>query len=416
MVNVTATRSLIAGQRFLRIFLPFCLACLFLPSLYAQSYEEGRAAYIAGDYDEAFNILEPLAEDGNSEAQKMLGIMYDYGHGVTANSEKALYWYLLSAEQGHPAVQYQVGAKYFRGDGVKQNYQEAAKWWEQAANGGQVDAQFNLGLMYFRGLSIEPDDERAAFLFSQAAEQGHGHAQYSLAVMYAFGRGVDKDYAQALQWFQKSADQGIGQAQFNLGVFYENGYGVEKDIDEALKWYGLAAVQDVKEADQKLIDLRSAKNDDIAEPEEQPAAEEVVGSPEIVIPEDVTDEEEIVVDLFEEEPATPVSSSTESTDSGIKGESWVMQQTPEYYTLQIGSVTREDDIVNFLRENGIESEAAYVQVVIKEVTRYNALYGVYENYSAANEAVESLPAALRKVKPWVRSFKMIQKLLADSES
>ncbi len=135
----------------------------------AETYEAGRKAYIAGEYRKAFKILQPLAKDGDSESQKMLGIMYDYGHGVIANSERALYWYLLSAEQGQPAVQYQVGAKYFRGDGVKQNYKEAAHWWEMAANGGQVDAQFNLGLMYFRGLSIASDDEKAVALFSQAA-------------------------------------------------------------------------------------------------------------------------------------------------------------------------------------------------------------------------------------------------------
>jgi TPR repeat protein len=372
------------------IVLLMALCCLVGPQLAeAGSYEEGRMAYISGDYKKAFSILQPLATEGDSEAQKMLGIMYDYGHGVKANSEKALLWYLRSAEQGHPAVQYQVGAKYFRGDGVKQNYQEAARWWEMAANGGQVDAQFNLGLMYFRGLSIAADDEKAAALFVQAAEQGHGHSQYSLAVMYAFGRGLKKDYYLALDWFRKSADQGIGQAQFNLGVFYENGYGVEKDIEVAKSWYEKAAAQGTAEAELKLTELNSP--DTSAESVE---AELVAGNNAVENEYRISD---IAID-------------------GIKRESWVLSQAPEQYTLQIGSVIREDDIVNFLKDNRVTNEAAYIQVVIKEVTRYNALYGVYDSYAEANTAIEDLPKGLRKVKPWVRSFRMIQQLLNQDDS
>ena len=365
------------------------VCCLFGSQLaIAASYEEGRKAYISGDYKKAFSILEPLAQDGDSEAQKMLGIMYDYGHGVQASSENALLWYLRSAEQGHPAVQYQVGAKYFRGEGVKQNYEEAAKWWEMAANGGQVDAQFNLGLMYFRGLSITADDNKAAALFAQAAEQGHGHGQYSLAVMYAFGRGVEKDYATALGWFRKSAEQGIGQAQFNLGVFYENGYGVEKNIDTARSWYAKAAAQGIQEAEQKLVELGS------------PDATTQAMATELPIANDPVVEEYEIADIATDE---------------LKRESWVLSQAPEHYTLQIGSVTREQDIVNFLRENRITNEAAFIQVVIKEVTRYNALYGVYENYADANAAIENLPAGLHKVKPWIRSFRMLQQLLIQDD-
>ncbi|NKB37828.1 MAG: hypothetical protein GKR93_11765 [Gammaproteobacteria bacterium] len=396
--------------------LPIILTMLWAGSaqwVFAESYEEGRAAYISGEYRKAFKILKPLAEDGDSEAQKMLGIIYDYGHGVKADSEKALHWYLLSAEQGHPAVQYQVGAKYFRGDGVKQNYTEAARWWEMAANGGQVDAQFNLGLMYFRGLSIASDDEKAVDLFSRAAEQGHGHAQYSLAVMYAFGRGVSKDYETALSWFEKSAEQGIGQAQFNLGVFYENGYGVDRDKEIARDWYRKAAAQGVKQAGTKLSELDALPTDDEAQDE---TIEVVVAETTPVIDDVSTDSIDDGQNNIETGPAS-ITNVADEYDleslavDGIRRAEWVLSQAPDHYTLQIGSVTREEDIVNFLKENKITNEAAYVEVVIKEVTRYNALYGVYDNYSDATAAVESLPKGLRKVKPWVRSFKMIQKLL-----
>jgi TPR repeat protein len=379
------------------VVLLFAFNMIGLQTAVAQSYEEGRKAYINGNFKEAFKILRPLAKNGDSEAQKMLGIMYDYGHGVKADSEKALVWYLRSAEQGHPAVQYQVGAKYFRGDGVRQDYQEAAKWWEMSANGGQVDAQFNLGLMYFRGLSISANDKKAAELFSLAANQGHGHGQYSLAVMYAFGRGVKKDYTIALDWFRKSAEQGIGQAQFNLGVFYENGYGVEKNTEIARSWYEKAAAQGTKEAENKLASLDSA----VATSETEAEAPLEIEHP------------------VEAEITSSIASEYDSSDivvDGIKREAWVLSQSPDHYSLQIGSVTREEKIINFLKQNGVSNDAAYIRVVIKGVTRYNALYGVYENYSDATAAIEDLPPRLRKVKPWVRSFRMIQPLLHQDDN
>ena len=403
------TKSIAAIGLLLALALPF--------SIQAQTYEEGRQAYIQGKYREAFKILQPLALDGDSEAQKMLGIMYDYGHGVKANSEKALEWYLRSAEQGQPAVQYQVGAKYFRGDGVKQNYTEAARWWEMAANGGQVDAQFNLGLMYFRGLSIEADDVRAAGLFTQAANQGHGHSQYSLAVMYAFGRGVEKNYATALKWFEKSASQDIGQAQFNLGVFYENGYGVEQDLATATSWYEKAAAQGVEEAEKKLAQMTAADySPPLAQAEETVEASPFVDEAEAAEAEAMEQMEmEAAAEQSAEAQQIIESASLPERENNIKGRDWALAQSPAYYTMQIGSVTREEDIVNFLEENNIESEAAYIKVEIKEVTRYNALYGVYENYQEATDAVETLPRGLQKVKPWVRSFRMIHKLLGRDD-
>lgn len=388
------------------------------PCARAQDYESGRAAYISGDFKRALEILQPLAADGNSEAQKLLGVMYDYGHGVKADPRRALEWYLKSAEQGDPAVQYQVGAKYFQGDGTERNYQEAARWWELAANGGQIDAQFNLGLMYFRGLSVARDDTRAATLFRKAAEQGHSHAQYSIAVMYAFGRGVDQDYAAALDWFSKSAAQGVAQAQFNLGVFYENGFGVSRDSATARQWYERAAAQGLPEAREKLtaLEMSAQMTSSLSHPAETEPVERAPipgAAPNLAL-------------APEPQPApagaAPTSPPTASTrvypkspppeQTGMtRREQWVLSQRPDSYTLQIGSVTREGDIRKFLHDAGIEAEAAYIEVEIDGVTRYNAFYGVYESYTAANQAVAELPPELRGVRPWIRNFGVLQKLL-----
>ncbi|MBI4006798.1 MAG: SEL1-like repeat protein [Gammaproteobacteria bacterium] len=355
-----------------------------IPAALAQSFEEGKAAYQAKDYQKALEILRPLAEQGNSQAQVTLGIMYDYGHGVTANPEEAFKWYLKAAEQGIPMVQHDVGVKYFQGQGVKQDYLEAARWWEQSANAGLADSQFNLGLMYYRGIGIEQDYRKAAELFLKAANQEHSHAQYSLAVMHAFGQGMDKNYEEALKWFKKSAAQGVAQAQFNLGVFYESGYGLEKDLNTAREWYQRAADQGLEEAKKKLAELTSKEKQEI-----------------ISRPESISHPE-------------PGELPDKLPDIGIKREDWVIQQNPEFFTLQLSSVLTEKDIVKFIKENNIESEAAYIIVVINGVTRYTALYGVFDTYTEAEKAIKQLPENLQNGKPWVRNFGILQNLLKNS--
>jgi len=375
-----------------------------------QDYDAGRSAYINGDYPQAYEILLPLAEAGNAEAQKIIGIMYDYGQGVEKDKRAALDWFIRSAEQGQPAVQYQVGAKYFRGDGIQQDYGEAARWWEKAAAGGQVDAQFNLGLMYYRGLHVPRDHKRAAELFQAAAEQGHSYSQFSLAVMYSYGQGVQKDHHKALEWFTKSADQGVAQAQFNLGVYYENGHGVERNLETARKWYQRAAAQDLKVAQDKLAHLDSDVTLAMGGPAVEYSEDELIaGSKSSTDPAAPAAEPPATVDSPVTEPDTVLD--VPMAGDGIRREDWVRSQSRDTYTLQIASVLKEDDIVNFIKALNIESEVAYVRVRVNDVTRYNALYGRYDSFDAARQALENMPEGLRKAGPWVRNFGVLQDIM-----
>ena len=357
----------------------------------AETFEEGKEAYQAKDYQRALEILRPLAEQGNAQAQVTLGIMYDNGHGVPLDQSEAFNWYIKAAKQGDPIVQHDVGVKYFQGQGVEQDYQQAAYWWEQSANAGLADSQFNLGLMHYRGLGIDQDYKKASELFYAAAKQGHGNAQYSLAVMYAFGQGVEKDYSRALPWFRKSAAQGIAQAQFNLGVLYENGHGLEKDLDIARDWYKRAADQGLQEAQSKLAQLEKSSSEPIKHPE--------ATSLSISTPATAQDTDAI---------SQPVSTGK------IKREDWVMQQHPKTYTLQLSSLLSEKEVLKFINDNRLGDKAAYIKVVVKGTTRYTALYGVYKTYDQAQIAAEDLSKTLHQIKPWVRNFGILQELIEKS--
>jgi uncharacterized protein len=58
-------------------------------SAVAGPLEDGEAAYQRGDYATAYRLELPLAQQGNADAQAMLGEMYGNGEGVPQDYAEA---------------------------------------------------------------------------------------------------------------------------------------------------------------------------------------------------------------------------------------------------------------------------------------------------------------------------------------
>ena len=166
----------------------------------AGELNDGIASYDRGDYETAYRLIKPLAEQGSSKAQNNLGIMYDKGQGVPQDYTEAVKWYLKAAKKGNARAQTNLGLMYYKGRGVPQDYAEAAKWYRKAADQGRVDAQFALGGIYFGGEGVPQDYAEAARCFRKAADQGFPPAQVFLGYMYSSGQGVPQDDVLAHMW------------------------------------------------------------------------------------------------------------------------------------------------------------------------------------------------------------------------
>ena len=93
-----------------------------------QQFQQGFEAIKRDDYQIAFKLWLPLAEQGYSSAQYNLGVMYQYGRGVKQDDFEAVKWYRKAADQGDAASQSSLGFMYINGQGVKQNDFDAVKW------------------------------------------------------------------------------------------------------------------------------------------------------------------------------------------------------------------------------------------------------------------------------------------------
>ena len=121
-----------------------------------------------------------------------------------------------TAEQGDAEAQFLLGQMYLSGLGVSEDRHEAEKWLRKAADQGYDAAQFSLGLMYAKERGVPKDDwawEATMWQNRAAAEQGDADAQFFLGQMYAEGQRVPEDYVKAYAWLNLAAAQGIEAAE-----------------------------------------------------------------------------------------------------------------------------------------------------------------------------------------------------------
>ena len=108
---------------------------------WAEDLDAGLNAFNAGEYETAYEIWQPIAEQGVAVAQYSLGVMYYDGLGVAQDYAEAVQWYRAAAEQGNAGAQFNLGLMYLQGRGVAQDFVTAHMWLNIAASSGHANAR-----------------------------------------------------------------------------------------------------------------------------------------------------------------------------------------------------------------------------------------------------------------------------------
>ncbi len=109
----------------------------------------------------------------------------------------------------------------------------------------------------------------------------------------------------------------------------------------------------------------------------------------------------------------PVTIS-QKTVPGIKQEAWLLQQSPNTYTLQLLGTANEQALINFARRHQIEDQSAYFSTSRDGRPWYSLVYGAYPDSVSARSAAKALPSKLRGLNPWPRSLQDIQAQIDES--
>ncbi|MHB1950829.1 MAG: tetratricopeptide repeat protein [Acidiferrobacteraceae bacterium] len=121
----------------------------------------GIAAFEAKNFARASQLLSPLADLGNPEAQFRMAIMAQIGLGMVSNCAKAVAWMQAAAEQNFALAQHGLGFMYLQGECTKHDPLEAARWFRLAADQGLEGSRATLAMMYEQGLGVERNEAEA---------------------------------------------------------------------------------------------------------------------------------------------------------------------------------------------------------------------------------------------------------------
>lgn len=120
------------------------------------------------------------AENGDIDAQEIVGKRFYYGRRTPRDYEKAFMWLKRSADGGNAPAQVLVGYMYDKKEGVPQDFAKAAEYYRRAADQGSSIGRRNLGIFYANGLGVERDLSESYFWFQLAADQDEGGLQSDL--------------------------------------------------------------------------------------------------------------------------------------------------------------------------------------------------------------------------------------------
>jgi hypothetical protein len=115
-------------------------------------------AYDRADYRAALSVWLPTAEQGDAQAQTLVGEIYEHGLQGEPNYTAAAEWYRKAAEQGNARAQFDLGSLYEKGLGVATDKLEALNWYRRASGLAEDSVIFR------SAASAEEEQQRSALL------------------------------------------------------------------------------------------------------------------------------------------------------------------------------------------------------------------------------------------------------------
>jgi TPR repeat protein len=206
-------------------FLFFILLVMIIPiASVAGPLEDGTDAMEQGDYQTAYKLLYPLAEQGEAAAQDCIASMFCEGLGVEKDEAQAMEWFQKAADQNYAQAQNALGAMYVNGLGTEKDVQKGMTYILKAAQQGLELAQRN----YYQ-------------LNLQEAQDGNFPALHNVGLMCLKGWGGDTDPQSCVKLLETAAQYGYTKSASTLSKIYQKGkFGIAADPEKAKIWQQIA--------------------------------------------------------------------------------------------------------------------------------------------------------------------------------
>ena len=151
------------------------LSCFSLNAV--AGFNEAVASYQAKDYATAISEARQAMESGDARASYLLGVMYQNGQGVAANTAEASSWYEKAAQGGVVGAFSKLAQLYARGDGVPKDADKALAYARRGDQLGDAEGSFFLNVILsathlnYLDAAGKPDQAKYAKLATRAISE-----------------------------------------------------------------------------------------------------------------------------------------------------------------------------------------------------------------------------------------------------
>ena len=177
-------------------------------------------------FNEVFEKVLMLAQQGDIFAMYEIADMYANGYGTSKDDDKKWYWLNEAASRGFWKCLYTIASNHLSND----NYSEALTYYRQAAEFGYEEAIDGLAYLYLKGLGVETDKKKAVALYEEAALKGCANSCHWLTILYYWNpssNGFTRDVQVAKRWYELGAKNSRSPAQLH----YQFAYFINKNLD-----------------------------------------------------------------------------------------------------------------------------------------------------------------------------------------
>jgi septal ring-binding cell division protein DamX len=115
-------------------------------------------------------------------------------------------------------------------------------------------------------------------------------------------------------------------------------------------------------------------------------------------------------------PEKSVSNNTGTADGlkvmldkyKIKDKTWIMEQSASSMTAQMMASSKPDALIRQAKNPALQGQVAIYHILRKNKDWYVLVFGSHKDKASMRKAVDDLPTALKKGKPWLRPMSAIQ--------
>ncbi|WP_400239101.1 ATP-binding cassette domain-containing protein [Methanomethylophilus alvi] len=195
--------------------------------------KDGPAKEVCYEYQNAINespeVIMDLANNGVSEAQYKLALLYRDGIKFEKNDDLYCRWIKLAAEQGHTKAQYEYGNILMKNG----NEADAKILFQHAAAKGDNEAKGRIALMNSSSSILS---SKLLNLYKEIATLEDPINEYRYAELLLKTAISKEDRCLSFEMFKKSAMGGFPNAYYQLALMCRDGIGTERDTSAMVNY------------------------------------------------------------------------------------------------------------------------------------------------------------------------------------